>query len=140
MDQPPPVDAETIKREYAQFSMPWNISLNYNMRVTQDEFNEDKMDYDKKITADVSISGNIELTKKWGINFSTGYSFDDKELSHTNIRISRDLHCWNMSFNLVPIGTYKSYFFTIAVNSSMLRDLKYEKRSHARDNASFSSF
>ncbi|SFD91819.1 putative LPS assembly protein LptD [Thermophagus xiamenensis] len=140
INQPPPVDAETIKREYAQFSMPWNISLNYNMRVTQDGFNEEKMDYDKKITADVSISGNIELTKKWGINFSTGYSFDDKELSHTNIRISRDLHCWNMSFNLVPIGTYKSYFFSIAVNSSMLRDLKYEKRSHARDNASFSSF
>ncbi|MGQ1889762.1 putative LPS assembly protein LptD [Thermophagus sp. OGC60D27] len=138
-DQEPPAGLQQTA-EYAQFSMPWNISLNYNMRVLQDDFNVEKMAYNKKVTADVSLSGNVELTKKWSVSFSSGYSFDDKKLSHTNFRINRDLHCWNMSFNLVPIGTYKSYFFTIAVNSSMLRDLKYEKRSHARDNSSFSSF
>jgi lipopolysaccharide assembly outer membrane protein LptD (OstA) len=128
--------------EYAKFSMPWNISLNYNMRVVQDRQNFDysRMDYKKKVTADVSFSGNLDLTSKWSLNFSSGYNFENKEISHTNIRISRDLHCWSMSFNLVPIGTYKSYFFTIAINSSLLRDLKYEKRSHARDNASFTGY
>jgi len=103
----------------------------------QDKFNEEQKKFDKKVTADISLNGNLELTPKWSFNFTTGYNFDRKELSHTNIRINRDLHCWNMSFNLVPVGSYKSYFFTIAVNSSMLRDLKYEKRSHARDNPNF---
>lgn len=128
--------------KYAEFSIPWNISLNYNMRILQDRqnFDYDKMDYKKKFTADVSLNGNLELTDKWSFNFTTGYNLDRKEISHTNIRINRDLHCWSMSFNLVPIGTYKSYFFSIAVNSSMLRDLKYEKRSHPRDNPSFGGF
>ncbi len=128
--------------QYAEFSIPWNMSLNYNMRVIQDreKFNESSMDYDKKITADISLNGNLELTPKWSMNFSSGYNLDRQEISHTNIRINRDLHCWSMSFNLVPIGSYKSYFFTIAVNSSMLKDLKYEKRSHARDNPSFGGF
>ncbi len=128
------------KPEYASFSMPWNLSLNYNMRIVQDKFNEEKMDFDKKFTADVSLNGNIQLTSKWSVNFSTGYNLDRKEISHTNVRINRNLHCWSMSFNLVPVGAYKSYFFTIGVNSSMLRDLKYEKRSHARDNPGFGSF
>jgi len=122
---------------YAEFSIPWNMSINYNMRVVQDRFDEEQMAFNKKITADISLNGNMELTPKWSINFSSGYNLDRGELSHTNVRINRDLHCWSMSFNLVPIGTYKSYFFTIAVNSSMLQDLKYEKRSHARDNPGF---
>ncbi|MDI3520829.1 MAG: hypothetical protein PWQ06_1729 [Anaerophaga sp.] len=137
---PPKPQTSAVTPRYADFSMPWNMSLNYNMRIVQDKFNKEKMAYDKKFTADISLNGNLELTKKWSINFSTGYNVDRNEISHTNIRINRDLHCWNMSFNLVPVGAYKSYFFTIAVNSSMLRDLKYEKRSHPRDNPGFGGF
>lgn len=132
--------ANTPTPEYAPFSMPWNLSLNYNMRIVQDKFNIEKMAYNKKFTADISLNGNVTLTPKWSVNFSTGYNLDRKEISHTNVRINRDLHCWSMSFNLVPVGSYKSYFFTISVNSSMLRDLKYEKRSHPRDNPGFGSF
>jgi hypothetical protein len=139
IEEPPGPQTSRETPRYAEFSIPWNMSLNYNMRIVQDKFNQEKMAYDKKFTADISLNGNIELTKKWSINFSTGYNVDRNELSHTNIRINRDLHCWSMSFNLVPIGAYKSYFFTIGVNS-MLRDLKYEKRSHPRDNPGFGSF
>ncbi|GAO31912.1 putative LPS assembly protein LptD [Geofilum rubicundum] len=119
---------------YAQFEIPWNVSFNYNMRLVPDSFNEAQMAYNHKVTADISMSGRISLTKKWDMNLSTGYNLDRKEISHTNVRINRNLHCWNMSFNLSPFGRYKSYFFTIAINSSLLRDLKYEKRSNPRDN------
>ncbi|WP_430809972.1 MULTISPECIES: putative LPS assembly protein LptD [unclassified Carboxylicivirga] len=122
---------------YAKFEIPWNISLNYSFRLSRGKFNKDKMDYDFKVTSDVNLNGNLSLTPKWRINFASGYSFDRKEIAHTNVGISRDLHCWSMSFNLVPVGRYKSYFFTIRVNSSMLQDLKYEKRNHPRDNANF---
>ena len=122
---------------YAKFEIPWNISLNYSFRLSKDKFNQEKMDYDFKITSDVNLNGNISLTPKWRINFASGYSFDRKEIAHTNVGISRDLHCWSMNFNLVPVGRYKSYYFTIRVNSSMLQDLKYEKRNHPRDNGNF---
>lgn len=122
---------------YAKFSIPWNISLNYSFRLNRGKFNKAKMDYDYKVTSDINMNGNLSLTPKWKINFSSGYSIDRKELAHTNIGISRDLHCWTMNFNLVPVGRYKSYFFTIRVNSSMLQDLKYEKRNSPRDNANF---
>jgi len=44
------------------------------------------------------------------------------------------LHCWSMSAQFVPVGLYRSYNFMISVNSTLLRDLKYEQRSNPRDN------
>lgn len=119
---------------YTKFEFPWNLSLNYTMRLAQGNFDKEKMAYKKKVTSSINLNGDFSLTPKWKFSFSSGYSFDTKEIAHTNLSISRDLHCWGMSFNLVPIGTYKSYFFSIRVNSSILQDLKYEKRSGARDN------
>jgi hypothetical protein len=104
------------------------------MRLVPDKFDAERMAYKHKVTADISMSGRISLTKKWDMSLSTGYNLERQEISHTNVRINRNLHCWNMSFNLSPFGQYKSYFFSIAINSSLLRDLKYEKRSNPRDN------
>jgi lipopolysaccharide assembly outer membrane protein LptD (OstA) len=122
---------------YVGFKMPWTMSFNYNMRVAQGTFNKTLMDYNKEITADLTFNGTLSPTPKWNISFSSGYSFHTQKLAHTNFNVRRDLHCWSMSFNLVPTGKYKSYFFTISANSSMLQDLKYEKRNSYRDNGSY---
>ena len=142
-DEPPlgssqnPIIQEEGDEGYVKFEIPWNISINYSMRYVPDmsNFNRNKMNYNHKMTADINISGKVSLSKKWDISVSSGYNIERKEISHTNVRITRNLHCWSMSFNLVPTGRYKSYFFNIGVNSSMLRDLKYDKRSSPRDNA-----
>jgi len=123
---------------YAKFDIPWNLSFGLNLRLSRgNQFNKEKLSYNKEINADVSVNGTISPTPKWAISFSSGYNLRTKELAHTNINIRRDLHCWSMSFNLVPIGLYKSYFFTISANSSMLKDLKYDKRNSPRDNGYF---
>jgi hypothetical protein len=57
-----------------------------------------------------------------------------KEFTPTNIMIRRDLHCWEMKLNWIPFGTRKGYFFTINVKSSVLQDLKLEKKKDAYNN------
>ena len=48
--------------------------------------------------------------------------------------IHRDMHCWEMSFNWIPIGYRKGWSFSINVKSSTLRDvLKYKKEKDFRD-------
>lgn len=122
---------------YAVFSMPWSISLNYSMRVSKGRFDALRKEYRYVVGSDVNVTGNIALTPKWKVSVSSGYSFDQRAISQTNIGITRDLHCWSMRFNMVPVGRYKSYFFSINVNSSMLQDLKYEKRNSPYNNANF---
>ncbi len=114
---------------YEKISIPWSVSINYTVRYGNTMFNKTKMEYDMGFTHNLSFSGNMELTKKWSINANSTYDFKTKQFTYFGMNVNRNLHCWSMSANIVPFGAYKSYSFHIGVNSSMLSDLKYDKRS-----------
>jgi lipopolysaccharide assembly outer membrane protein LptD (OstA) len=114
---------------YVKWECPWSLSVNYSVNYGYGDFNYDKMEYNGKITQNLSLSGNIRPTKNWNFSFSASYNFDTHKLSYMNCNVSRDLHCFTMSASFVPVGPYKSYNFHIAVKSSLLSDLKYDKRS-----------
>ena len=86
------------------------------------------------ISQTLTLSGDVRLTPKTAINYSTGYDFKQKEITMTRVGISRDLHCWEMSFSWIPTGYMKSWSFTIRAKASMLQDLKYERRKDYHEN------
>ncbi len=114
---------------YAKWPVPWSLTVNYSINYGYGAFNREKMEFDGKITQNLSLSGNIRPTPGWNFSFSASYNFDTHKLAYMNCNISRDLHCFSMRASFVPVGPYKSYNFHIAVKSSMLSDLKYDKRS-----------
>ena len=122
---------------YMPFTMPWSFSVSYGVSMrenTSAKINEKNMRYPYMLTQNLNFSGNMKLSNKWNINFSSGWDFTDKELTTTTMNITRDLHCFNMSCGVV-LKPYKSYNFSIRANSSMLADaLKYDQRSSAGGN------
>ncbi len=122
-------DAIILDDGYEKWKCPWSLTLNYSISYGYGAFNKQKMEYDGKINQNLSFSGNISPTPNWNFSFMASYNFDTKKLAYMNCNISRDLHCFVMSASFVPVGPYKSYNFHIAVKSSMLSDLKYDKRS-----------
>lgn len=114
---------------YMKWSVPWSLTFNYSVNYGYGAFNKKKMEYDGRITQNLSFSGNISPTKNWNFSFSASYNFDLKKIAYMNCSVSRDLHCFTMTASFVPVGPYKSYNFHIAVKSSLLQDLKYDKRS-----------
>ena len=114
---------------YMKWTVPWSLSVNYSIGYSYGAFNKQKLEYDSRITQNLSFSGNIQPTKNWNFSFSASYNFDTHKLAYMNCNIGRDLHCFTMSASFVPVGPYKSYNFHIAVKSSLLSDLKYDKRS-----------
>lgn len=122
---------------YQKFDMPWSLTLNYTYRYTKNyqQVNgilKTKNDY----THTINFSGSVSPSSKWRIDFSSGFDFINKKIvPTTQLNIARDLHCFNFSFNWVPMGYMQSWSFRIAVTSSMLSDiLKYEKRTSSWDN------
>ena len=85
---------------YVKWSFPWSLTVNYSVNYSYGDFDKEKMDYRGRFTQNLSFSGRIQPTKGWNFTFSTSY-----------------------------VGPYKSYNFHIAVKSSLLQDLKYDKRS-----------
>ena len=76
----------------------------------------------------INFNGDVSITKNWKIGFRSGYDFKNKEFTYTSIDIYRDLHCWEMMFNWIPLGFHQSYNFVIKVKSSLLQDLKLTKK------------
>lgn len=114
---------------YVKWSVPWSLTLNYSVNYGYGAFNKEKLEYDGRITQNLSFSGNIQPTPNWNFSFSASYNFDTHKLAYMNCNISRDMHCFQMRASFVPVGPYKSYNFHISVKSSLLSDLKYDKRS-----------
>jgi hypothetical protein len=113
---------------YIDFDIPWDLSISYNLSYNH------TVNRDPEITQTLQFSGKVSLSQKWNVNFNSGYHFESKEFTNTNIAIARDLHCWTMNFTWVPFGRFQSYNFTIAVKASVLQDLKLERRKPFLDN------
>lgn len=116
--------------EYVDFTIPWSFNVNYNLTYNK-LYN--KTLNDKEITQSLNFSGDISLTSKWKIAYSSGYDFQNKEFTYTNLTILRDLHCWEMRLYWIPFGSYQSYNFQINVKSSVLQDLKLVRRRDWND-------
>ncbi len=112
---------------YVDFSVPWNISFNYNLSYSKPGFTS-------TLNQTVNFSGGLSLTPKWKITYSSGWDFKTNQITYTSMGINRDLHCWEMSFTWIPLGPRQSYSFRINVKSGLLRDLKYDKRKSWTDN------
>lgn len=122
-------DSSTDADGYEPWTVPWSLSLNYSLGYAYGTFDTERLEYRGKWTQNLSLSGSIRPTKNWNFNFSASYNFDLHRIAYMNCSISRDLHCFTMTASFVPVGPYKSYNFRIAVKSSILKDLKYDKRS-----------
>ncbi len=102
--------------------MPWNFkfahSITYNNSRGQDDIS----------TNSLMFSGDIDLTPKWAIGFSSGYDFKQKGVTYTQFRFNRDLESWRLNFSWTPFGDRASWSFFIGIKSGLLSDLKYDKR------------
>ena len=109
--------------DYMDFDVPWNISISYNFTYSRPSPYRSPT-----ISQIVNFSGDLSLTPKWKLTFQSGYDIKNKEVTSTSFGVTRDLHCWEMTFNCMPFGQHQSYNFEIHVRSSLLRDLKLTKR------------
>ncbi|MDL2322814.1 LPS-assembly protein LptD [Bacteroidales bacterium OttesenSCG-928-A17] len=130
-------DGEYDEDGYLLLTIPWSLNFNYSLSLSTDmsksAFNPKTREYPYRTTQTLGVSGSITPTKSWVFNFNTSYDFDEKKFATMQCSLSRKMHCWSMTASIIPIGPYQSYSFSIAVNSSMLQDLKYQQSSSSRD-------
>ena len=115
-------EEEEIDSGFYNNKMPWDIRLAHSLTYSNNRAQ-------KQITNNsLMFSGNISLSKKWKIGGSSGYDFKNSGVTYTQLRFERDLDSWKMNFNWVPFSTRASWYFFIGIKSSILSDLKYDKR------------
>ena len=130
----PALRRQYMTQAYYDFSLPWNLGFNYTISYSASPTNNGTTGYQKNITQTLGINGSVTILPKMGVTIQGGYDFQAKELTPASITITRDLHCWQMSFAWVPFGHYQSWSFNIGVKAASLADLKYDKSQSMFDN------
>lgn len=99
---------------YSDFEIPWSLQLSATYRY---------LGYGSaKHHLILNNSFDFNLTPKWKIAGRSGFDFKTKQISNTSLSVIRDLHCWEMQFNIVPFGTYQSFNFSLYVKSGKLKE------------------
>ncbi|MCR5888864.1 hypothetical protein LRS06_14035 [Hymenobacter sp. J193] len=113
--------------DYVDFSIPWTLNASFSAAY----FNQPPVlpragqsRTASLTTVALNLNGEIKITDKLRVGYTTGYDFRNKEVSYTSLDFYRDLHCWAISGNWIPFGQRQGYNFTIAAKSSLLQDLK----------------
>jgi lipopolysaccharide assembly outer membrane protein LptD (OstA) len=115
-------ESEESNDEWYNTKLPWDLRLAYS--ITYNNTNRQSEITNNSLMA----SGNIELAPRWKVGFSSGYDFKQRGVTFTQFRFERDLESWRMSFNWVPYGPNAYWGFFIGISSSVLSDIKWEKR------------
>ncbi|MFA7649250.1 MAG: putative LPS assembly protein LptD [Flavobacteriaceae bacterium] len=108
--------------DFYSIKIPWDLRLAYSVTYSND-FRQNEI-----TSNSLMVSGNVDLSDKWKIGVSTGYDFVQNGITFTQLRFERDLLSWRMDFSWVPYGVNTHWGFFIGIKSSMLQDIKWEKR------------
>ncbi|MFH0990265.1 MAG: putative LPS assembly protein LptD [bacterium] len=115
-----------VDENASDFSIPWNLSLSYTF--SQSTPNPNQTFRSSSMNANLSFN----LTEYWRITASGNYDFTMKQFSAPSVSVLRDLHCWEMRFDWVPLGPYRYYRFEIRVKAPQLQDIKLTKQGSER--------
>ncbi len=114
-------DTDKDTKNYG-YKIPWNLRVSYNVNYSNNA-------RQNEISAhSIMFSGDVELAPRWSVGVSSGYDLKNPGFTFTNLRFQRDLESWRMSFNWIPFSERTSWNFFIGIKSSVLSDIKWDKR------------
>ena len=110
--------------EFVDFNVPWSINLSYSLVFSKRIENGRNI---SDVTSNVSFNNTFSLTPKWMFTTSGYYDLNSTQLTMFTMSVSRDMHCWQLSVNVTPIGAYKYFNISISPKSGILQDLRVNR-------------
>jgi len=112
--------------EFVDFNIPWNVQLSFSLSYYR-TLSPNLKDYVSEINSNLSINGDFSLTPKWKVGGSSYFDFKTAKIQSFTMFITREMHCWQLSINVTPVGLYRSFNISFSPKSGILRDLKINR-------------
>lgn len=112
--------------EFADFNIPWSVNLSFSYNFSR-QFRPDYKGWETVSNASINVNGDFNLTPRWKMGASSYYDFKSSSIQSLTLSLSREMHCWQMSINVTPVGLYRTFNITINPKSGLLRDLKINR-------------
>lgn len=120
------------KDNYVDWSMPWNLSLNYTLALTK-KFDIASQADTNQIISSVGTRGDITVFKHWKVGFNLNYDIANEKFTPSTIDLFWDLHCWEFTAHYSPFGVNQYFNVQLNIKSSLLKDMKLQRRFNIAD-------
>jgi hypothetical protein len=113
--------------EFADFNIPWSLQVGYSLSFSRQFVFPNFSKLTTDVSSNVTLNGDFSLTSRWKMGGSTDFNFNTSKIQYLTMFISREMHCWQMSINVSPVGLTRYFSVTISPKSGILRDLKINR-------------
>lgn len=112
--------------QFVDFNIPWQVSFGYSLSFSN-RMKPDYSGYQTEVNSNLNFSGSFNLTPKWNVSANGFYDVTSTKLQTFQMSINREMHCWQLSINVTPVGLFRSFNFSISPKASMLQDLRINR-------------
>lgn len=111
--------------EIIDFDIPWKINFTHTYFI-----NLAPHDPDRKYTQNqnIMISGDVSFTQRWKLGLNASYDLKIGNLTQTQLTLTRNMHCWQLSFYWTPVGGQQSFLVRFNATSNLFQSAKLELR------------
>lgn len=111
--------------EVIDFAIPWKINLTHTFFVNINNIDPSER-YNQN--QNIIVSGDLSFTERWKLGLNSSYDLKAMNLTQTRLSLSRDMHCWQLSFFWTPIGGQQSFLIRFNATSALFQSAKLELR------------
>ncbi len=113
-------DLKDYDKKNSEQNWTWNISCNLSRTKTNDS-------PDAKMRTESSMRSNLnfKLTKNWSLQYAVSLDMRKGDIQSETYRITRDMHCWKLRFDVTKRPGYWSYKFEFV--NIKINDLKFSQ-------------
>jgi len=115
-------DSTSINFNKKKSSESWEFSLKNNFS---------KSKFSTKYKSSLNINFNFKITKNWAVSSSNYYDLFKHKLISNSIQLTREIHCWRISFKWYKSGNYWNYSLNF-FNIKLPNDLKFKTNDSGR--------
>ncbi|MFM1857018.1 MAG: hypothetical protein RLZ05_78 [Bacteroidota bacterium] len=112
--------------EFVDFNIDWQVNISYSLSFYS-RLRSDFSGFDTEFTNGMNINGSFNLTPKWKFSGSASVDVKKMDIQYMTFSVNRDLHCWQLAINVIPIGFTRSFNFTVSPKAGILQDLRINR-------------
>jgi len=91
----------------------WNAGVDYSFTFSSTRVGKNMFkDYYRHYA---SFSAALYPSRKWNLQYSSQYSFEEGDFISHSLQFYRELHCWKMDFSWRPTGAAPGWSFAIYI-------------------------
>lgn len=77
-----------------------------------------------------TLYATLSPVSRWYVTIRLAYDYSLHALSYLSLTVTRDLHCWELRVEVVPVGPRQWYMAVVRAKAPVLEDVKLQRRKY----------